>query len=111
LQIRADPNISNCLASKYHTLQPTIGVNYQAKLLPLIEILKRNKFIKKIKLPQFKKSICVCFDNSANTDISGNSDANLIGHIIKQNLSITDIDISYHNVGIEGLKSLCEGIK
>lgn len=59
-----------------------------------MEILKRNTFIKKIKLPQFKKSICVCFDNSPNTDISGNADANLIGHVMKQNNYITDIDIS-----------------
>eukprot|EP00801_Mesodinium_rubrum_P002909 Mrub_02909.p1 GENE.Mrub_02909~~Mrub_02909.p1 ORF type:complete len:463 (+),score=77.94 Mrub_02909:73-1389(+) len=110
LEIKSDPSISNVLASNFHILQPSIGSSYQAKLLPLIEILKRNTYITKIKLPQFKKSICFCFDNFENQDFSGNSDANLLGLILKDNKSIKELDISYHNIGIEGLKSLCHGV-
>lgn len=84
---------------------------YQAKLLPLLDILKRNTYIRKIKLPKFKRNRCLCFNKNSNSDMSGNADANLIGHVLRQNSSITEVDISYHNVGIEGLISLSEGIK
>ena len=67
---------------------------HQAKLLPLIDILKSNTFIKKIKFPKFKTNSCLCFNRNSHCDLSGNSDANLLGHVLRKNNYIEEIDIS-----------------
>lgn len=41
----------------------------------------------------------------------GNVDAHILGMILKDNLSIQEVNISRNVVGLEGLKSLCKGLE
>lgn len=80
LEIPVDSYIASSLASNFDVLEPSDN-NSTGKLLPLINILKRTEYIKKIIFP-IKKSTS-----------SGNSEANILGLILSSNKSISEIEI------------------
>jgi len=96
LETPVDGAIASTLSSKFHVLQPS-QVNTTARLLPLVDILRKNQTITKLVFPP-------------NTQ-SGNNEANILGMIMSENTCIREIWISNNNMDIDGLASLCGGIK
>lgn len=80
LEIPVDSYIASSLASNFDVLEPSDS-NSTGKLLPLVNILKRTDYIRKIIFPT-KKSVT-----------SGNSEANILGLILTTNQSINELDI------------------
>eukprot|EP00341_Mesodinium_pulex_P001090 CAMPEP_0116903432 /NCGR_PEP_ID=MMETSP0467-20121206/10734_1 /TAXON_ID=283647 /ORGANISM="Mesodinium pulex, Strain SPMC105" /LENGTH=110 /DNA_ID=CAMNT_0004577713 /DNA_START=226 /DNA_END=558 /DNA_ORIENTATION=+ len=97
MDMAVDPSIAATLGTCFHVLEPS-KQHYTGKLLPIINILRRNDFITKLNFPH-------------RPALSGNTDANIIGLILSENKHITEVNLAYNNIGIDGLTSLCKGVQ
>lgn len=108
LNMAIDSNICSCLNMHLPILEPKKG-NF-ARLLPLKNILNKAYYIQKIVMPGQFSITCGCLTNYDQINHCGSSDANILGQIIKDNKFITELVVANYNIGIDGLRSLCNGL-
>lgn len=103
--IKIDPSVVIALKTGWSILKPTNNFT-EGALLPLMEILKTNKHVKKI---NFASS--ALYDSRYRSYENGNSNARVLKYILKENHMIKDVDLSYTGLGDDGIREVSEGIK
>ena len=103
--VKVDPSIVISLLSGWEIIQPTKEFK-EGALLPLIEVLKTNDHVKKIRMASSSMH-----DTRIRSAGNGNANARALGMILKTNTSIEDVDLSDTGLDNDGISELCDAIR
>ena len=103
--IKVDPSVVIALKTGWTILQPTKGFN-EGAMLPLMDILDKNKTIKKLNLAS-----AGMHDARFRSKGNGNSNARIVNTILTNNTSIEEVDLSYTGLDDDGIEELSPFLK
>jgi len=99
-----DASVVVALKTQWHVLQPTTAF-CEGCLLPLHDILDRNQHITKLSLRGAGATAL-----KAPSRGNGNSNARILGLILRKNSTIQDLDLSQTGLDEEGLAEICAAL-
>jgi len=104
LHVSVDPSVVITLKTQWNVLKPTKAF-CEGSILPLMEILCQNKFITKLNLEG-----AGMLSNKIAGPGNGNSNARILGLILRENKTIKDLNLCNTGLDDNGVVEICEGL-
>eukprot|EP01038_Epipyxis_sp_PR26KG_P010804 gene10804-14504_t len=103
--VEIDASIVIALQTGWEILQPTKQFK-EGSMLPLVGVLEENDCVRKLNF-----SSAAMHDSRFRSAGNGNSNARILGRILKHNNTVDNVDLSYNGLDDDGIKEICEAIK